>query len=68
MAWIILSWVSTIAGNLTLIGSAANIIVAELNTTSEMTFTRYFKFGFPTTLIITTVGLLIICGLSPVVL
>lgn len=28
-AWLILAWVSTVAGNLTLIGSAANIIVAE---------------------------------------
>ncbi|KAG0632262.1 hypothetical protein M758_1G315700 [Ceratodon purpureus] len=28
-AWLILAWVSTVAGNLTLLGSAANIIVAE---------------------------------------
>lgn len=27
--WLLLSWVSTVAGNVTLIGSAANIIVAE---------------------------------------
>jgi len=68
MAWIVLSWVSTIAGNLTLIGSAANIIVAELNTTGELTFVRHFKFGFPTTLVISAVGLGIICGLAPLVL
>jgi Na+/H+ antiporter NhaD/arsenite permease-like protein len=29
LAWVLLSWVSTVAGNLTLAGSAANIIVAE---------------------------------------
>ena len=27
--WLMLSWISTVAGNLTLAGSAANIIVAE---------------------------------------
>ncbi len=29
IGWLILSWVSTVAGNVTLIGSAANVIVAE---------------------------------------
>jgi Na+/H+ antiporter NhaD/arsenite permease-like protein len=29
LAWLLLAWVSTIAGNLTLIGSVANLIVAE---------------------------------------
>lgn len=28
-AWLILAWVSTVAGNLTLVGSAANLIVCE---------------------------------------
>lgn len=28
-AWLLLAWVSTVAGNLTLVGSAANIIVCE---------------------------------------
>jgi Na+/H+ antiporter NhaD/arsenite permease-like protein len=28
-AWLLMSWISTVAGNLTLAGSAANIIVAE---------------------------------------
>jgi Na+/H+ antiporter NhaD/arsenite permease-like protein len=29
LAWILLAWVSTVAGNLTLMGSVANLIVAE---------------------------------------
>lgn len=29
LGWLLLSWVSTVAGNFTLAGSAANIIVAE---------------------------------------
>lgn len=29
LGWMIVAWASTIAGNLTLVGSAANLIVAE---------------------------------------
>jgi Na+/H+ antiporter NhaD/arsenite permease-like protein len=29
-AWLLTAWVTTISGNLTLLGSAANLIVAEL--------------------------------------
>jgi Na+/H+ antiporter NhaD/arsenite permease-like protein len=60
LIWILISWVSTISGNSTLLGSAANIIVAELNTTKDLTFFRYFKFGFPTTIIVIVVGLAVI--------
>ncbi|KAL2651060.1 hypothetical protein R1flu_019188 [Riccia fluitans] len=34
-AWLILAWVSTVAGNLTLVGSAANLIVSEQARTAD---------------------------------
>ncbi len=58
---------STVAGNLTLLGSAANIIVAELNTTRDLTFGSYLKFGFPTTLLISGLGLLLIYFSSAII-
>jgi len=64
--WVVVSWVSTIAGNLTLLGSAANIIVAELNSTRHLTFFPYLKFGLPTTLIIVSLGLFILHGTSAI--
>ena len=45
---LLLAWISTIAGNFTLIGSVANLIVAEKarNTIGyRITFWNYFKFG-----------------------
>lgn len=65
-AWIIVAWVSTVAGNLTLVGSAANIIVAELSSTQHLTFLRHLKFGFPVTPVIVVVGLVVLCGSSNV--
>ncbi|XP_067649676.1 uncharacterized protein [Haliotis asinina] len=61
-----LAWCSTIAGNLTLFGSVANIIVAQkakqtLNI--PLTFVAFFKYGFLTTLIITVQGIFVIYGL-----
>lgn len=64
--WVVVAWVSTVAGNLTLLGSAANIIVAELNTTRHLTFLQYLKFGFPTTLLVVALGLVILQGTSAV--
>lgn len=62
----VVAWVSTVAGNLTLLGSAANIIVAELNTTRDLTFFQYLKFGFPVTLLIVPLGLIILYGTSAI--
>jgi len=39
LGWMIVSWATTIAGNLTLVGSAANLIVAEYATLSLPTTT-----------------------------
>ncbi|CAD5311506.1 unnamed protein product [Arabidopsis thaliana] len=64
-AWLLLAWVSTVAGNLTLLGSAANLIVCEqarraVSHGYTLTFTKHFKFGLPSTLIVTAIGLLLI--------
>ncbi|XP_011409385.1 PREDICTED: putative transporter arsB, partial [Amphimedon queenslandica] len=52
---LLLAWISTIAGNFTLIGSVANLIVAEKARSSanfRVTFLGYLVFGFPSTLLI----------------
>ncbi|CAA6655464.1 unnamed protein product [Spirodela intermedia] len=64
-AWIILAWVSTVAGNLSLLGSAANLIVCEQARRAQslgynLSFWSHLRFGVPSTLIITSVGLLLI--------
>eukprot|EP01033_Poteriospumella_lacustris_P008104 gene8104-5832_t len=60
MAWAIISFVSTVGGNLTITGSAANIIVAEkanrLDPTINMNFFRHFKICFAVTLVSCAVG------------
>ncbi|KAL6953645.1 hypothetical protein U1Q18_041358 [Sarracenia purpurea var. burkii] len=64
-AWLILAWVSTVAGNLSLLGSAANLIVCEQARRSphlgyNLSFWNHIKFGVPSTLIVTAVGLMLI--------
>ena len=49
---LLLGWVSTIAGNYTLIGSIANLIVAEKARSVanyQITFLRYIRFGLAST-------------------
>ncbi len=57
-AWLILAAASTYAGNLTLLGSVANLIVAEGAKRSgiELSFGAYLKAGLPITLITTAIG------------
>ena len=64
-AWLILAWVSTVAGNLSLLGSAANIIVCEQARRAPelgytLSFWSHLKFGVPSTLIVTAIGLTLI--------
>jgi len=66
-AWLILAWVSTVAGNLTLLGSAANLIVCEQARRAQffgynLTFWSHLRFGLPSTIIITAIGLLIVAS------
>jgi Na+/H+ antiporter NhaD/arsenite permease-like protein len=50
-AWLTLAMASTLAGNLTLLGSIANLIVLEgaRRRQVDITFWQYFKVGFPVT-------------------
>ncbi|RWW39311.1 hypothetical protein BHE74_00055371 [Ensete ventricosum] len=64
-AWLILAWVSTVAGNLSLLGSAANLIVCEQAQRVQslgynLSFFAHLRFGFLATLVVTVVGLLLI--------
>ena len=57
LAWTLLAFVTTVAGNLTLIGSVANIIVAEQSRdVYEIGFFEYLKLGFPSTVAVLAVG------------
>ncbi|CAD6248930.1 unnamed protein product [Miscanthus lutarioriparius] len=64
-AWLILAWTSTVAGNLSLLGSAANLIVCEQARRAQqygytLPFFSHLQFGFPATLVVTGIGLLLI--------
>ncbi|GAB4844560.1 hypothetical protein Ancab_037943 [Ancistrocladus abbreviatus] len=68
-AWLILAWASTVAGNLTLLGSAANLIVCEQahrcrspHLQYNLSFWKHMVFGVPSTLIVTAIGLTLIRG------
>lgn len=59
--WSILAYVSTIAGNMTLFSSVANLIVAESAKDScNISFWGYARFGIPTTLLSIAVGVLVL--------
>jgi Na+/H+ antiporter NhaD/arsenite permease-like protein len=52
LAWLILAMASTLAGNLTIIGSVANLIVVEAARQERITieFWEYARVGIPVTL------------------
>ena len=57
--WLMLAMASTLAGNLTITGSVANIIVVERSRPEvEISFRDYFRVGLPITLLTLGVGLL----------
>jgi len=59
MAWLLLAMSSTLAGNLTITGSVANIIVVEkARGEVHIGFLQYMKIGVPVTLLTLGVGLL----------
>jgi len=58
MAWLALAMASTLAGNLTITGSVANIIVVETAKPDvHIGFWDYFRVGFPITLLTILFGL-----------
>jgi len=59
--WFTLAFGSTIAGNLTLIGAVANIIVVErAKEVKDITFMDFLKFGFPATVVSFIAGMIIL--------
>jgi len=59
--WYALAMSSTFAGNLTIMGSVANMIVMELSKEHvHVGFWDFFKVGFTTTLISTIIGIIIL--------
>jgi Na+/H+ antiporter NhaD/arsenite permease-like protein len=57
--WLMLAMSSTLAGNLTITGSVANIIVVEkARTVTRISFRDYMKTGVPVTIATLAVGLL----------
>lgn len=59
-AWLTLAMASTLAGNLTLLGSAATLIVAEVARTQgvNLGFRAYLRAGIPITLLTILVGVI----------
>ena len=60
-AWTLVAMASTFAGNLTIVGSVANMIVLELSRDrAKIGFWEYFKAGLPVTAATTLAGFLIL--------
>jgi Na+/H+ antiporter NhaD/arsenite permease-like protein len=59
-AWLVVAMATTFAGNLTLLGSVANMIVAESASKSgiKLKFIEYMKTGIPITLITIFIGII----------
>jgi len=56
-AWLTLAMSSTLAGNLTLLGSVANLIVAQhARGQAEITFREHARTGIPLTIVTIAVG------------
>ncbi|NVJ06954.1 anion transporter [Myxococcus sp. AM001] len=61
LGWHVLALGSTLAGNLTLVGSVANLIVFEAARGKvNMTFLRFLRVGLPVTLVSFVVGLTVL--------
>ena len=56
--WLVIAMASTLAGNLTLVGSVANLIVAERARAAgvEISFWSYVRIGAPLTVITLAMG------------
>ena len=59
--WLALAMASTFAGNFTVVGSVANMIVMELSREHvRIPFWTFFKIGAPLTLLSTLIGIIIL--------
>lgn len=65
LMWKVMALATTFAGNLTILGSVANIIVAEsARSHLEIGFWDYARFGIPVTILTTVMGLIVLCLLQ----
>lgn len=64
--WCLLAFVSTIAGNLTIFGSVANMIVAETaKNDCKMSFWDFARFGIPSTILSLLAGIWLLSYILP---
>jgi len=62
LMWKVMALATTFAGNLTILGSVANIIVVEsARRHVEVSFWDYARYGIPVTILTTVVGMIILC-------
>jgi Na+/H+ antiporter NhaD/arsenite permease-like protein len=61
-AWLVVAMASTLAGNFTLLGSVANLIVVKRASEAgiDVSFWDYFKIGAPLTVITIVIGVFVI--------
>ncbi len=61
-AWLVIAMASTLAGNFTLLGSVANLIVAQRAAAEgiEVNFWSYFRIGAPLTIATIVIGVLLL--------
>jgi Na+/H+ antiporter NhaD/arsenite permease-like protein len=61
-AWLVVAMAATLAGNLTILGSVANLIVVQRAAAQGVAigFWQYFRVGFPLTVLTLAVGLLLL--------
>jgi Na+/H+ antiporter NhaD/arsenite permease-like protein len=60
-AWLVLAMASTLAGNLTVLGSVANLIVIQrAKRYVSISFWEYFKVGLPLTVVTIAIGALVL--------
>jgi Na+/H+ antiporter NhaD/arsenite permease-like protein len=64
LLWLVIAMASTFAGNLTVVGSVANMIVLEqAKEVAPIGFREHFRVGLPVTLATTAVGLAMLLGM-----
>lgn len=64
-AWALVAFVTTVAGNLTLVGSVANLIVVErARAHYELGFLEYLRFGAASTVLVLMAGVPLVCALT----
>ena len=65
LMWKVMALATTFAGNLTILGSVANVIVVEsARTHVEVGFWDYAKYGIPVTILSTILGMLVLLLVS----